>query len=152
MVTGHSWVNRTPNMDVSVLGTWNTCNSGLMTRADKLWACIVQRRFKRLAQRGRCSLLYGLMPRDIHKIFPPSCPGGPRNPRRRRGRSRIGTYVPFLYTPNRSATPRLARFAKAPAARSTTRLASPCAFRLTALLTVLPTFDTTLGICKAPPY
>ena len=83
-----------------------------MTRADKLWACIVQRRFKRLARRGRRSLLYGLTPRDIHRIFPPRCPGGPRNPRRRRGRSRIGTYISFVYTPNRSATPRLARFVK----------------------------------------
>ena len=68
VVTGRSCVNRTPNMDVSVLRTWNTCNSGLMTRADKVWACIVQRRFKRLARRGRRILLYGLMPRDIHKI------------------------------------------------------------------------------------
>ena len=86
-----------------------------MTRADRLWACIVQRRFKRLARRGRRSLLYGLTPRDIHRIFPPRCPGGPRNPRRRRGRSRIGTYIPFFfffYTPNRSATRRLARFVK----------------------------------------
>ena len=99
VVTGRSWVNRTPNMDVSVLGTWNTCNSGLMTRADKLWACIVQRRFKRLARRGCRSLLYGLTPRDIHRIFPPRCPGGPRNPRRRRGRSRIGTYIPFFTHP-----------------------------------------------------
>ena len=54
-----------------------------MTRADKLWACIVQRSFKRLPRRGRRSLLYGLTPRDIHRIFPPRCPGGPRNPRRR---------------------------------------------------------------------
>ena len=70
-----------------------------MTRADKLWACIVQRRFKRLARRGCRSLLYGLTPRDIHRIFPPRCPGGPRNPRRRRGRSRIGTYIPFFTHP-----------------------------------------------------
>ena len=67
-----------------------------MTRADKLWACIVQLRFKRLARRGRRSLLHGLTPRDIHRIFPPRCPGGPRNPRRRQGRSRIGTYIPFF--------------------------------------------------------
>ena len=106
-----------------------------MTRANKLWACIVQRRFKRLARRGRRILLYGLTPRDIHRIFPPRCPGRPRKPRRRRSRSRIGTYI-FFHTPNRSATPHFARFAKAPAARSTTRLPSPCAFRLTALLTV----------------
>ena len=32
----HSWVNGAPNIDMSVLGTWNTCNLGLMTRADKL--------------------------------------------------------------------------------------------------------------------
>ena len=68
-----------------------------MTRADKLWACIVHRRFKRLARRGRRSLLYGLTPRAIHRTFPPRCPGGPRNHRRRRGRSRIGTYI-FSFT------------------------------------------------------
>ena len=70
-----------------------------MTRADKLWACIVQRRFKRLARRGCRSLLYGPTPRDIHRRFPPRCPGGPRNPRRRQGRSRIGTYIPFFTHP-----------------------------------------------------
>ena len=79
---GRSCVKRTPNMDVFVLGTWNTCNSGLMTRADKLCNCIVQRRFECLARSGHRILLYGS--------------GGPRNPRQHRGRSRIGTYIPFL--------------------------------------------------------
>jgi len=36
----------------------------------------------------------------------------------------------FFHTPNRSDRPRFARFAEAPAVRSTTRLRSPCAFRL----------------------
>ena len=65
----------------------------------------------------------------------------------------MGTYIFFFssHTPNRSATPRFARLVKAPAVRSTIRFASPCAFRLAALLTVFPTPDTT-GIIKAPPY
>jgi len=129
-------------MDVSVLGTWNTCNLGLMTRDDKLWACIVQRRFRCLAGRGRRILLHDLTPHDNQRIFPP------------RSRSFTNRYVNifFLHTPNRSETPRFARLTKEPAARSTTRLASPCAFRLAALSTVFPTPGTTEGINTALPY